>query len=68
MRAIDLHAFLPSGFALSIARGIDVKGDVVGEASPPSTGEPAPNFYAFLWRRNVPKPATSQEQTAVRCK
>jgi hypothetical protein len=63
---MDLHAFLPPGFQDSGASAIDANGNVVGSASP--TGGPAPDWHAFLWRRNVPKSTTSQEQSAVRCK
>jgi len=63
---VDLHAFLPPGFGFSQAMAIDEHGNVVGYATP--TGGPTPDSHAFLWKRNVPKPATSQGQTTVRCK
>lgn len=59
---VDLHAFLPTGFVESKAWGIDVTGDVVGEARITEL-----QSHAFLWKRNVPKPSTSRKHNAVGC-
>ena len=60
---VDLHAFLPPGFATSNATGIDSNGDIVGYAS--LTGGPD-DSHAFLWKRNMPRPV-AKEQDTMRC-
>jgi hypothetical protein len=50
---VDLHQFLSSGFVISYARGIDDKGNIVGNATD-SLG----NSHAILWQPvPVPEPA-----------
>jgi hypothetical protein len=62
---IDLHTFLPLGFGGSEAMGIDSSGNVVGDAGEKTSPR---GSHVFLWRRNVPKPTTSQGQITVICK
>lgn len=47
---VDLHAFLPPGFAHSYATGIDANGDIVGVAEGPASDF---RSHAFLWTRNA---------------
>lgn len=49
--AVDLQSFLPSGYAYSVAYGVDANGDVVGAAG--SYGQ----WQAVIWL--VPEPAAS---------
>ena len=60
---VDLHAFLPPGFAISSASRIDSAGDIVGSAS---AGHDSPS-HALLWKRNVPKPGTSRGPNPTGC-
>jgi probable HAF family extracellular repeat protein len=49
---VDLHQYLPAGFGLSRANGIDIYGNIVGYATDASG-----NDHAFLWQP-VPEPCT----------
>lgn len=62
---VDLHSFLPPSFVSSAALAIATSGDIVGSAS--TVAGPAGDDYAILWKRNVPKPGTSNELKPTGC-
>ncbi len=49
---VDLHQYLPAGFGISRANGIDIYGNIVGYATDASH-----NDHAFLWQP-IPEPCT----------
>lgn len=50
---LDLQSLLPVGFVSSQANGVDMSGDVIGEAT-----DAAGHSHAILWAVDVPEPGT----------
>jgi hypothetical protein len=56
---LNLNAFLPQGFESAQGFGFDASGDVVGVAGGQASGW---RLHAFLWTRNGPLSATSNDK------